>query len=173
MSSSRLTIEATHIGTVFTAASSLNVHKGTHLDRDGVVEFPVNRALIVVNRYSKPPIQRTHRCKCQLHQRSIIDLLNFLFCPVVSWGIGLESTLKNSRLRGRPSRDGDSSIFPHKRLRLGLLEQSSTARNEELRSVATHDAVGESIDSGKLSVVDCISENGDSMAGQAPRDGLQ
>ena len=156
-------IETAHIGTVFTAASSLNVHKGTHLDRGGVVEFPVNRALIVVNRYSKPSIQRTHRCKSQLYQRSIIDLLDFLFCPVVPWGIGLKSTLKNSRLRGRCSRDGgDSAIFPHKRLRLGLLEQNSTARDEKLRSVATHDAVGESIDSGKLSVVDCkiISKKG-------------
>jgi hypothetical protein len=33
-------------------------------------------------------------------------------------------------------------------LRLGLLEKSSAARNKELRSMATHGVVGESIDSG-------------------------
>ena len=143
-------IEATHIGTVFTAASSLNVHKGTHLDRGGVVEFPVNRALIVVNRYSKPSIQRTHRCKSQLYQRSIIDLLDFLFRPIVPRGVGLERTIKDSRLRGRLSRDrGDSAIFPHTKLGLTLLEKSSAARDKELRSMAAHGVVGESIDSGR------------------------
>jgi hypothetical protein len=102
-----------------------------------------------------------YRCKSQLHQRRIIDLLDFVFRPIVPRRVGLEGTIKNSRLRGRLNSDrGDSAIFPHKRLGFGLLEQSSTARNEELRSMATHDVVGESIDSGRKCVVDCISERG-------------
>ena len=89
-----------------------------------------------------------YRCKSQLHQRRIIDLLDFVFRPIVPRRVGLEGTIKNSRLRGRLNSDrGDSAIFPHKRLRFRLLEQSSTARNQKLRSVATHDVVGESIDS--------------------------
>jgi hypothetical protein len=156
----------THIRAVFTAASRLDVHKGTHLDRGGIVEFPVNCALITVNGYSKWPVQITHSCKSQLHQGSIIDLLDFFFGPIVPWSIGLESTFKNSRLRGRPSRNGgDSAILSHKRLRFGLLEQGSTARSEESGSMATHGIVGESIDSRKLSVVDCIWEDGYSMVG--------
>jgi hypothetical protein len=150
----------THIRAVFTAASRLDVHKGTHLDRGRVVEFPVNCALIIVNRYSKSPVQITHSCISQLHQRSIIDVPDLFFGPIVPWSIGLESTFKNSRLRGRPSRNGgDSAILSHKGLRFGFLEQGSPARSEESRSMATHDIVGESIDSRKLCVVDCISED--------------
>lgn len=116
-------IDRTHIRAVLAATSSLDVHERTHLDRGGVVEFPVNSALLAVNRYSEVQIKFPYSSKSQLHQRRIIDLLDLLFRPIVPRGSGFESTLKNGRLRGRPSRDGgDGAIFPHKRLRPALLE---------------------------------------------------
>jgi hypothetical protein len=114
------------------------------------VEFPVNCALLIVNRCLGPSQYFPYSCKSEFHQWSVVDLLDFLFRPIVPRGVGLERTIKDSRLRGRLSRDrGDSAIFPHTKLGLTLLEKSSAARDKELRSMAAHGVVGESIDSGR------------------------
>jgi hypothetical protein len=61
----------------------------------------------------------TYSCECKLHQRSIINLLNFLLRPGISGRVCRESIFEDRRLWGRYLRNTrNCAILSHNMLRL-------------------------------------------------------
>ena len=85
--------------------------------------------------------RRTYSCKSQLHQRSLVNLLDLLLRPIIPWSIGTHSFLESRRLRGSILCRGgrNSAISSDQRLTLALLKQSSGTLHQALRSMSTHD----------------------------------
>lgn len=77
-------------------------------------------------------------CKSQLHQRSLIDLLDLVSRPGISWSFCLDSILKSSRWRGSCWSRRHSPILPNQRLCPAFSQQSFAARRQCPRSNCRH-----------------------------------